>query len=99
MLGGWAMRALQPFVALGMETAEPEAFVAPYFEPPLTEAYEEAQWALESAGIAPRAEVDLLFVVNFDRPSYERRLGVYEQCVAEHPGGGDQKFMICNLQS
>lgn len=77
MFSGLAIQALQPLIAAGIQSAQP--VVEPLFEPPDHEAREEAYQALQMAGVNPCTEVDLLVVIDFDRPSYERRLAIYER--------------------
>lgn len=92
MFSGLAIQALQPFIALGMQAAAP--VVAPLFEPADHAAREEACQALKMAGVDPGTGVDLLVVIDYDRPSYERRLFIYERgacpirrCLVSHGQG------------
>jgi len=88
MFAGLALRLLQPLVAIGIEAAEP------VFEPEPFAARAEAFKALRMAGLEPHTDIDLLILIDYDRPSYERRLHVYERgkcpvrsCLVSHGRG------------
>jgi|GEM_PF-2830373 len=106
MLSGLAIRALQPLLALGMEVAQPR--LEPLFEPAHHHARLEAYDALKLAGLNGRTDVDLLVVIDYDRPSYERRMSIYERgtcpirrCLVSHGRGSSSecKLFACDFSN